>query len=209
MTKTQIAILWGLAAAVLIVFVLLSWIISRPKQGDVPVMVPVPQSYRLPAVPFSARGFYPRAEQAARSWQSDAGLVSVSASWPRAGAVRPLDGFSLPVDWTFQFTSPGTQRIYVVNVNEAAVSPIRESLAPYPLPTVSAADWRLDSFEALNAWLNGGAGAWLAAHPLADVSIRLRQAPEGALEWVIVGAAQGDAAILVGRIHAGSGQVLE
>ena len=57
MTKTQIAILWGLAAVVLIVFIALSWFIARPAQGDMPMVGPSVQAYRLPAVSFSARGF--------------------------------------------------------------------------------------------------------------------------------------------------------
>jgi hypothetical protein len=205
MTKTQIAILWGLAAVVLIVFVALSWFIARPAQGDMPMVGSSVQAYRLPAVSFSARSFYPRAEQAAKSWKQDAGLVSASASWP---FVR-LDHFSVPVDWTFQFFSPSTQRIYVVNVNETQVSLIRESLAPYPLPTISMGDWQLDSHEALNAWLNHGGGGLLDRYPVVDVSVRLRQGAGDSLEWVVVGAVRDDPTIQMARIRAVDGAVLE
>jgi len=64
--------------------------------------------------PQSAGSLYLNSDQAAQSWQGDAGLVSAAASWRFAR----LDGFSRPVDWTFQFLSPATHRMHVANVNE-------------------------------------------------------------------------------------------
>jgi hypothetical protein len=197
MTKAQLAILWALAALVVGVFVALSYVVAqsgplastRPAAGPTPTgNMPSPadtpaQVYRLPQTPHTARGLYAQAAQAARQWQPDAGLVSAAASWPFAD----LDSFSMPVDWTFQFYSPGTQRIYVVDVNETQVTPIRETLSPYPLLTVTAERWQLDSYQALNAWLNDGGGDLLRAYPVVDVSMRLRTMDDEQPLWVVVG----------------------
>lgn len=206
MTKVQLAILWALAALVVGVFAALSYVASQsgaplpaaaapaPRLeapaadqpvADRPVADAPAQVYSLPQTPYSAQSLYALATQAARQWQPDAGLVSAAASWPFAD----LDGFSMPVDWTFQFYSPGTQRISVINVNETQVTPIRETLSPYPLAVVTADRWPVDSHQALNAWLNSGGGDFLHAHPVVDVSMRLRSTDDTQPLWVVVGVA--------------------
>jgi hypothetical protein len=127
--------------------------------------------------------------QAAKEWQPDAGLVSVAASWPFA----TLDDLSSPVDWTFTFYSPGTQRVYVLNVHSEQSMLIRETLSPYPLVVVASDMWQVDSHQALNAWLNGGGGEFLGGYPVVDVSVRLR-VDDGRAVWAVIGAGRGGAA---------------
>jgi hypothetical protein len=205
MTKTQIFILWGLAIVVVVVLVVVGQVMSRPSVKAAPIVTVPAQSYRLPGVPYSARSLYRHADQAARSWQGDAVLVSVAASWPFAD----MDGFSQATDWTYQFYSPSTQGIYVVNASEAEVTPIREALSPYPLATVPLDEWRLDSHEALNAWLSAGGGDLLSANPIVDVNVRLRQSEDGQAEWAVVGAVRGSQAIHVARVDARDGTILQ
>ncbi len=169
MTKGQLAVLWGLAVGVVLVFAALTYILSRPSPPaqimvEPPAATPVGlaqevETWLLPQTPHSARSLYDLAAQAALEWQPDAGLTSVVASWPFA----TLDDLSGPVDWTFSFFSPSTQRVYVLNVHPEGITPIRESLSPYPLPVVAADRWQVDSHQALNAWLNGGGGICCAA----------------------------------------------
>ena len=205
MTKTQVFILWGLAAVVVAVFAVVSQFIARGPAPDVAVTVPPAQVVRLPAVPHSARGVYPRADQAARTWQGDALLVSATASWPFA-RIGELDD---PVDWTFQFYSPGTRQLYVVNVGETAVAPIVSTLSPYELPTVSMDRWRLDSHEALSTWLNYGGANFLHRYSVVDVSARLRHAEDGRLEWSVVGMVDDSQTFHLVRIDAASGEVID
>lgn len=205
MTKAQIFILWGLAALVVVVFVGLGQVISRPPQGSAPLPTRPAQVYSLPGIPYSARSLYQRADQAARSWQGDARLVSAATSWSFAG----LDDFSRPTDWTFQFFSPATQKIYVVNVNEAEVTPLREALSPYVLSTIAIDHWRFDSYEALNQWLNQGGGDFMRAHPIVDVSIRLRQSEEGRPEWGVVGMVRDSQTLQLSRMDAVDGTLLQ
>jgi hypothetical protein len=192
-TKGQLALLWGLAVGIVMVFAALTYVLSRPAASVQPlverrpVATPVGSAqqselYLLPQTPNSARALYDRAEQAAHEWQPDAGLASAVASWPFA----TLDGLSRPVDWTFSFFSPSTQRLYVLNVHPERITPIRETLSPYPLPILSPEQWRVDSYQALNAWLNGGGGDLMRSHPVVDVSARLRLDDER-LVWSVIG----------------------
>lgn len=205
MTKTQIAILWGLAVLVVAVFVVLGQVLSRPAAQDMQITPPPGKTYSLPQVAYSARGFYARALQAASSWQSDAQLVSAAAHWSFAR----LDHLSQPTTWTFQFFSPGTQRIYVAGVDEQTVTFIRSSLTPYPLATMTADRWQIDSPEALNTWLNYGGGRFLELNPAVDVSARLVAGSGDSIEWVVVGSVSGVPDVQVSHIDAATGNVTE
>jgi hypothetical protein len=193
-----------MAVLVVIVFAVLSQVISRAPSRRVAVTAPPARAHHLPDIPHSALKFHPRADQAARSWQGDAQLVSTTASWSFAR----IDDFSKPVDWTFQFYSPGTRQLYVVNVNETSVSPITGALSPYELPTVSMERWRIDSHEALGTWLDYGGASFMNQYSVVNVSARLRHAEDGRLEWSVVGVVDSQTFHQV-RIDAANGQVVE
>jgi len=203
-SKTQIVVLWGLALLVVAVFFVASRVISRPSsasEGSTPLSV---GAYALPEVPESARRLYPYADQAARSWQGDAALVSASASW----AFAQVDDLSKSTGWTFQFFSPRSQKLFVVSVDGTQATVIHETLSPYALPTVSTSAWQLDSHQALNAWLNQGGGSFLQAHPVVDISARLRQSDSGRPEWMVAGVIRGSQVAQTVRVDASDGKVL-
>lgn len=204
MTKTQIAILWGLAILVLIVFALIGWALARPNVQDESMVAAITRVY-LTEQPYSARSMYPRAEQFAKTWQSDAVLSSVSAGWNLAR----LSDLAQPTNWTFQFFSASTQKIYVVSVNESQVSVVREGLSPYPLSPISVNNWKMDSDEALNLWLNRGGHTFLEAYPQNDISIRLRPSSDCPMEWVVVGLSRSDEHVQMTRLDATNKIVLE
>ncbi len=203
MSKTQIAILWGFTLVIVLAFVVAGQFLSRSTATEMPVTQST-RVYSLPQVPYSARGFYDRAWQAALSWQSDAQLASAAAYWP---FVR-LDHLSQPTTWTFQFFSPATQHIYVIAVDERNINVIRSSLTPYPLTTLRIEQWQIDSPEALNTWLNHGGGRFLELHPAVDVLARLVAGNEN-IEWVIAGNVSGTDEVYVVRLNATTGQVSE
>lgn len=206
MTKKQVAILWGLTALVLIVFVLVGRVISRSAEKQPsPIAAGHGQTYNLDPISQSARNLYPLADQAARSWQKDAKLVSASASWPFV----KLNDFSRPTAWTFQFFSPRTQRIFVVSAGETQVAVIRDSLSPYILPTASTGEWQLDSYQALSIWLNNGGGNLLARHPIVDVSVMLQPSEISNLEWIVIGTVRDSQLVHLVRIDAQSGTLLQ
>jgi hypothetical protein len=203
MSKTQLAVLWVLGVLIVAVLGALGWMLSQSKSATAPAVTPsapaepgtetgpvVPPAkalYRLPETAYTARNLYGQAQGAALAWQPDAALVSAAATWPFAG----LDDFSRPVDWTYQFYSPATGRISVINVGHEGVTPVRETLSPYRLPTIDVNQWRVDSHTALNVWLNRGGGPFLKSQAVVDVSIRLSRpaddAADGAAVWTIVG----------------------
>lgn len=204
MSKTQIIILWGLAGVVVVVFVVLSQLISRAPAQSVALTAPPVREHHLPAVPHSAKSYYPRADQSARSWQGDAQLVSATSSWSFA----QVDDFSEPVDWTYQFYSPGTQQLYVVSVGETEATTIVSSLSPYELPTVSIDRWSVDSNQALGTWLDYGGAQFLGKHSIVNVSARLRHNAQGGLEWSVAGLDADNEAVHMVRVDAASGQVI-
>jgi hypothetical protein len=196
-----------MSVLVVVVFVMLSQAMSRtpeqPQQRGAPT-APA-QVARLPGGAHTARGRYTRADQAARTWNGDAVLVSATASWPFAR----LDDLSRGVDWTFQFYSPDTHQIYVVGVGEGHVTPIVGSHSPYVLPAVAQDRWRVDSHVAISAWLDHGGIQFLNSHSVVDVSARLRNAEDGRSEWTVMGMARGQDAFHVVTMDATSGQVVE
>jgi hypothetical protein len=219
-TKAQLAALWGLALGIVLVFAALTYVLSRPQSSPALLSAVTPVSvqaavesptvespvvdYRLSGTPYSARSLYSQAEQEAQAWQPDARLVSATASWP----FSDLDGLSAEVDWTFSFYSPGTQRICVLDVNPDRVLRIRETLSPYPLPIVAPEQWQIDSYQALNAWLNGGGGAFMREQPIVDVSMRLGS-EDGRVVWTITGAANRSEAAFTMTVDALNGGVRE
>lgn len=209
MSKTQLAILWGLGVLIVAILGTFGLLLSQtqrpqalsPTAGAANTPVAERQqgsAYRLPEMPHTARNLYDQAEQAAQSWQPDGELVSAAASWPFAS----LDDFSRPVDWTFQFYSPTTGRLYVINVDRETVTPIRETLSPYSLPTIDVERWQVDSHQALNAWLNRGGGAFLKRHAVVDVSIRLARPQGGDPVWTVLGLEENGEAIQTERVAA-------
>jgi hypothetical protein len=203
-----------LAVAIVLVFAALTCILARPSPpvqrlieppSDVVAgsVQPV-ETYLLPATPHSARSLYDRAEQVAKEWQPDAALTSAVASWPFV----TQDDLSGPVDWTFSFFSPGTQRIYVLNVYPERIVPLRETLSPYPLPVVALEGWRVDSHQALSAWLNGGGGDFLRSHPVVDVSVRLGL-EDGRAAWGVAGVDRESGSTFAVRLDAALGKRVE
>jgi hypothetical protein len=205
MTKTQIGILWGLGVLVVVVFAILTRVISQSPGQSTVLTAPPAKVYRLPDIPQSARSLYLRADQAARSWQADARLVSATASWSFA----QVDDLSGAVDWTFQFYSPETHQLYVVSVGEELVAPITDMLSPYELPVVSIEDWRVDSHQALGTWLTEGGAAFLKGSSVVDVSASLRHSQQQRLEWSVVGVVRDSQTFHLVRVDASSGQVVE
>jgi len=207
MTRTQIGVLWGTTLLVVIGLVVLSQVLGHPSVSSMtvdPTAVPA-AAYRLPDSPDSARSLYAYADQAARTWQADAQLASALSNW----AFVELDDLSQPAPWTYQFYSPATGRACTVSVDGTEAIVIRESLSPYPLRPVTGEAWRVDSPQALSAWLEQGGGTFLRRHSVVDLSARLRVSEQGRLEWVVVGLVRDTETMQLVRIDAATGAVLE
>jgi hypothetical protein len=228
MTRTRLVIPWWLGVLFVVVLGTLGWVLSRAEPSETQVRMPAseearapagtrapaatlaqaetpapaetraPAAYRLPETPHSARNRYARAEDAARAWQPDAALASAATSW----SFVSLDDFSRPVDWTFQFFSSATGRVYTINVDQTSVTPVRETLSPYELSVIDVEHWQIDSYQAINDWLNQGGGAFLKRHPVVDVSIRLAQPQGGTPMWTVVGITDSGQTVQTARVDA-------
>jgi hypothetical protein len=210
MTKTQLAVLWGLGALFVAVLGALGFLLSqadRPEALTAPAansaISPATVVHRLPQTPNSAQHLYVYAMQAAQAWQPDAALAGAATSWPFVS----LDALSRPVDWTFQFYSPATELVYVVNVSGTSATTIRETRAPYRLSTIDDEKWRVDSYQALNIWLNHGGGEFLRRYPVVDISIRLGLSQAQTPVWTVLGIDDTGQAVLTEQVDAYDGMV--
>jgi len=134
----------------------------------------------------TARQAHAPAAELAGQWERDAGLAAVSGQWSAVG-LEP-EG---QVEWTFHFFSSSTQRLALIAVADGVARVVRESESPYPVPTFSAGDWRVDSDGALWTWWRHGGEELVAQHPDADVAMQLRvsEGEDGRLDWTVVGLA--------------------
>ena len=117
MTKTQLAILWGLGVLVVVVLGALGLLLSRTGQTAAAAVADGMTGGRLRRQrrrrkrtivcrkrPIRRETCTLKPSKPRMRWQPDAALVSAATSWPFVG----LDDFSRPIDWTFQFYSPAT-----------------------------------------------------------------------------------------------------
>ncbi|HEY72458.1 MAG: hypothetical protein DRJ03_24135 [Chloroflexi bacterium] len=151
------------------------------------------------------QSFAPAAELAAQ-WQADAGLASVSRHWPEAGGQLSGEG-----EWAFQFFSPSTSRLALVTVTGETASMTRESASPYSVPTFSAAEWQVDSDQALQAWWERGGSTLLARRPGADLVMQLR-VPEGGGNrpvWTVAGFVAGTEIVISVAVDGTDGTMVE
>lgn len=183
MTRWQKITLASLGIILLTTLGALAYVLlTMPQSSDV-LPTPVPRStYAVPAAAVTARGAYEQAGALARAWQADAVLLSASAIWRKA----VVEDLSRPVPWSYQFYSPGTNKLYLVVVRGGQAEKIRESLSPYKLTAADSDQWKVDSHQALSVWLNGGGGVFLQRHPLVDIQARL-SVQQGNLAWMVSG----------------------
>jgi len=155
----------------------------------------------------TARSLYPVAEELALTWQPDAKLASMTATWPETTG----DLVGEPTDWVFRFYSPSQAHYYIVTVQpDGRAQGIEHARrVDLPPPVVPIEDWRVDSVEALAAWLDHGGGAMLGARPGIEVSAQLNVPTEGGdPTWTVVGFDIEIDDFLTLMIHGGSGEVL-
>jgi hypothetical protein len=192
---------------VTVVLVVLFVLLRSGGAASTSVHRPVP-TYTVAFTQVTARGLYPAAERLARAWQSDAQLVSLTATW-RGTAINLV---GQPTEWGFRFFSPSWRHYYLVSVTpdgqaQGIEHARKVDLSP-PLLPVDA--WRVDSVEALTTWLDYGGGAMLGAKPGIEVSAQLNVPSDGGEPtWTVVGFDTASNDYLTVMIHAEGGEVLQ
>ena len=165
---------------------------------------PVPPPMASPAAPLpTAEEALGPAKEAARRWQPDAQLVSVSASWSRARRENLLAG---PGGWSFLFYSSIAGEIRFVGVGPDGASLGRSFPAPNPPETLPEEKWRFAAADALLFFLASGGERYLRNHPSAAVNLRLG-AEEGRAVWTVLAIEEDKEPIIV-RIDANTGERL-
>ncbi|HDD25069.1 MAG TPA: hypothetical protein ENF52_06505 [Chloroflexi bacterium] len=136
----------------------------------------------------TAQAAYATARDTALAWQPDAQPAIVSAHWrPRADGHWPT-----MVVWSFQFYSPGTQRVAVIAVDGGQAQLLQDTLSPYVLSTFDETMWQVDSLMALEVWWEEGGAFFAASHPSVDLTAQLRISQEsGRLVWTVIGVSGG------------------
>jgi hypothetical protein len=168
--------------------------------------VPSPAAAGLAGGQVTARqAFVPAAELAAQ-WREDACLAAVSGHWPAMGTQPEGE-----IEWAFQFFSPSTHRLALIVVAGEAARMVRESLSPYTVSTFSAEEWRVDSDEALQAWLDRGGSTVVARRPDTDLAMKLRLPDEGGEHpaWTVVGSVSGTESTFLVVVDGSSGALVE
>ncbi len=137
--------------------------------------------FPLPLEP-TAWQAYRVAQEAARAWQPDALLSSLSAQWQRTRGVWPTQTL-----WMIHVYSPSSGRLAVFRVELGRTRMLQEALSPYPLPTLAEDQWKVDSPQALEVWWGNGGSDFLARH--SDIGVVLQLKPtsptDNRPEWVI------------------------
>ena len=154
----------------------------------------------------TAMNAYPAALSEAQNWQTDAQLVSVTASWANVSSETDLIE---EAPWGFTFFSPQTRLVAVVSVSAHGAAVAQTSSATAKTRPFEPAAWQVDSTDVLKLFLNNGGRAFVTEHPGATVSLRGGLEESGArLVWYAIGLHSGDRATLVVAIDATSGDVL-
>lgn len=161
--------------------ILLLWPSGGTGRSQAPAGYPVP----LPLKP-SAREAYRSALEAARVWQEDAQLASLSAHLQQVRG-----GWPSQCSWMVQFYSPATGRIALIAVEAGRARLLQERLSPYPLPVFHEGQWRVDSPQALEIWWTDSGADFLARHNGVEVTLQLGPAsPTSTLPiWTITAVA--------------------
>jgi hypothetical protein len=195
------AFLVALAVALLVLWLYKPSQPSQEPQEEVGVRHSLPPG--LAEAPI-ARSAYPAAAEAARSWQSDAGVAIAAAHWRFRQSRWPSD-----VTWMFQFYSPASRRMATVVVEGGRARLLREASSPYPLPIFDEAGWQVDSRAAMDVWWRTGGVTLVSAGSEVDVTAQLRvlQGGDGPLAWAITGIVGDRVESLV--VDAATGEPLE
>jgi hypothetical protein len=153
----------------------------------------------------TARQAFTPAAELAGQWQEDARLAAVSGRW--SAADMQVGG---QVEWAFQFFSPVTQRLALIAVAAGTARMVRESLSPYVVPTFSAAEWRVDSDRALQAWWERGGKVLIARRPDAELALQLHVPGAGGQPvWTVVGLIAGTDTAFTVVVNATAGTLIE
>ncbi len=143
-------------------------------------------TYTLAYTQVTAKSMQPATQSKLAQWATDAKLFAVAATWDKT----QLEAVGQPTTWTYRYYSPSQRRFYFVTVNpNGEVTGTSHGERIYNAPQrISVEDWKVDSSEAVNTWLNYGGAAMLSAMPGIQVVAQLQiSEPTAPLTWAVAG----------------------
>jgi hypothetical protein len=206
--------LWGFALFVLLLAVvvmsLFFWQQSRLDLDltAVPITPAVVLGGEQTAVGETALTAFGRAQNRALAWQSDAVLLSASATWPIISQLDMLlEGRE---QWEFIFYSPSQQSGLTASVVDGEV----RTGEPYPVPTLSqplnSVGWRINSQAAVQLFLANGGNQFFQTEPYVGFFMALSTTESnGRMEWLIAAVSHQTSKSMTMRLDATTGDILD
>ncbi|MDA0242654.1 MAG: hypothetical protein OT477_04510 [Chloroflexi bacterium] len=160
------------------------------------------------AVGETALTAFGRAQNRALTWQSDAALVSASATWPIISNLEVLlEGRE---NWTLTFYSPSQQAavsISVVNETAAMGAPYA---VPNPVQPLGPEGLRINSDTAVQTFLNNGGTQFFQTEAYTTFFMHLNAVnANGRLEWTMAAVSQQTGKSLTMILDATTGDILD
>lgn len=134
----------------------------------------------------TAKSLQPGTVNQVASWEEDAQLISIAATWEKTD----MNQVGQPTSWTYRFYSPSQRRLYFATARgDGQVTGTSHSERIHTPPyTIPLDKWQMDSPEAINTWLNYGGAVMLTAIPGIQVVAQLQiNTPEEPLTWTVAG----------------------
>jgi hypothetical protein len=150
----------------------------------------------------TAQQAYVQARSLAQSWQADARLTGISASWPRASVENLLAGQS---GWSLDFYSPSTGEMQYISVDPESVRLTRRRPVPLAPRAIDEAAWLVSAEDAVLYFLANGGDRFLRGQGGITAHIHLAVEGDGRLAWTVA-AVRRDGSALVVAIDATSGE---
>jgi len=177
--RQDIVLLTGLLSLACFSLIVVGFLILRfqpATAGPVltPAVTPGPQpTHTVTYVQVTGLNQYELAKARALAWAPDAQLVSANTHWP---GVISLEQVGAPGEWSYQFYSPGKERLFIARVApdgtvEAIEHVVKITLPP---PLLGTGNWVVDSPAALAIWLDHGGAELVRRNPGLEVLIQLR-----------------------------------
>jgi hypothetical protein len=164
----------------------------------------------LPETPGqTAKRAFVMAQTAAQAWQSDAKLVSASATWPQGAQAEYIKQGA--ADWGFTFHSPATQTNAVVTIANGQPVLI-PGQTKNTLSLLQSSSWQLDSSDVVKKFLEEGGKAFIDTEGITILSMTFATNDpnsNGRLEWLISALATQTGHSYTMRVDAASGETLE
>lgn len=157
---------------------------------------------------FTAMTAFSLSEPEAESWQNDAQLIKVTATWTQGADRNDLSSGNQT--WNFTYYSANQSAISNLTVLEDKPSFLSERVVNKPLSPAVTSGWRVDSAEAVRVFLAGGGDTFLTNQGIATLIMTLTTDNEnGRIEWFLSLFAEESGNAFTMRIDATSGEILE